>query len=151
MKRKVYLDGELGDKYGKELTLNVNSFAEVFKLLEANYPDVKQYLIDCHEKGIGFICEIAKEPLSTEEELLLQYPEGDMYICPRPMGADSGVGKIFAAIALVALAIALPQLMVAQLPLAGGTVAVQGTLGMVLAGTFGGLAQFAALAALGLA
>jgi len=101
MKRKVYLDGELGDKYGKELTLNVNSFAEVFKLLEANYPDVKQYLIDCHEKGIGFICEIAEKPLTAEEELLLQYPEGDMYICPHPMGADSGALKILAAIVIV--------------------------------------------------
>lgn len=101
MKRKVYLDGELGEKYGRELTLNVNSFAEVFQLLEANYPELRKYLIDCHEKDIGFLCEIAETPLTTEEELLLSYPEGSMYICPHPMGAKSGGLKILAAIAIV--------------------------------------------------
>lgn len=151
MKRKVYLDGELGEKYGKELSINVESFVDVFKLLEANYPDVKEYLINCHEKGIGFICEVAEKPLSTEEELLLRYPEGDMYICPHPMGADSGGLKIFAAIALVALAVALPQLLTFQGQLLGQAVAVQGSLGAALAGSLGGFVQFAAFAALGLA
>lgn len=110
MKRKVYLDGELGEKYGKELTLNVNSFAEVFRLLEANYPDIKEYLLDCHEKDIGFICEIAGTPLTTEEELLLLYNEGDMYISPQPMGAKSGIGKILAAIAIAVVTIIAVQL-----------------------------------------
>ena len=29
MKRKVYLEGEIGEKFGKEFTLDVNSFKEV--------------------------------------------------------------------------------------------------------------------------
>ena len=40
MNRKIYLDGELGDKYGRELSMNASSFPEVFKCLEANYPDI---------------------------------------------------------------------------------------------------------------
>jgi len=101
MKRKVYLDGELGEKYGRELTIVADSFADVFRCLEANYPDIRQYLMDCHEKDIGFLCEIADKPLTTEEELLLTYPEGSMYISPQPMGSKSGFGKILAAIAIV--------------------------------------------------
>ena len=103
MKRKVYLDGELGEKYGKELTIVADSFADVFRCLEANYPEIRQYLMDCHEKDIGFLCEIAEKPLTTEEELLLSYPEGSMYISPQPMGSKSGFGKILAAIAIVVI------------------------------------------------
>lgn len=103
MKRKVYLDGELGEKYGRELTIVADSFADVFRCLEANYPDIRQYLMDCHEKDIGFLCEIADKPLTTEEELLLSYPEGSMYISPQPMGSKGGMGKLFAALAIVVI------------------------------------------------
>jgi predicted phage tail protein len=109
MKRKVYLDGELGEKYGKELTIRANSFSDVIRCLQANYPDIRQYLIDCHEKDIGFLCEVAGKPLTVETELLLQYPEGSMYICPQPMGSKSGGGKILAAIALITIAIITQQ------------------------------------------
>jgi predicted phage tail protein len=109
MKRKIYLDGELGERYGKELTMNVSSFGEVFQCLEANYPEVSQYLIDCHEKDIGFMCEVAGTPLADERELLLLYQEGDMYISPQPMGSKSGAGKILAAIAIITIAIATQQ------------------------------------------
>ena len=105
MKRKVYLDGELGDKYGRELTMDVSSFPEVFKCLEANYPELKNYLIDCHEKDVGFICKVAGEGLSDETELSLLYPAGDMYISPQPAGSKSAGAKILAAIAIVAIVV----------------------------------------------
>jgi predicted phage tail protein len=103
MKRKVYLDGELGELYGRELTMDVSSFGEVFRCLEANFPGVKQYLIDCHEKDIGFICKVAEEPLNSDEEVALRYPEGDMYISPQPAGSKSAAAKIIAAIIIVAV------------------------------------------------
>lgn len=108
MKRKVYLDGELGERYGKELTIRANSFTDVIRCLQANYPDFRQYLIDCHEKDIGFLCEASDTPLSSEVELLLQYPEGSMYISPQPMGAKSGGAKLLAAAALIAISFAIP-------------------------------------------
>ena len=103
MKRKVYLEGELGEKFGKELTMNVNSFSEVFRCLECNYPEVRKYLIDCDEKNIGFVCEVAGTPLNSEAELLLEYREGDMVIAPLPVGSKSGGQKILAAIAIIAV------------------------------------------------
>ena len=137
MKRKVYLDGELGEKYGKELTLKANSFSDVIRCLQANYPDIRQYLIDCHKKDIGFLCEVAGTPLSIEEELLLQYPEGSMYICPHPMGAKSGGAKILAAIAIAALIIINPGnffYLSAEAAAATGATAGLTTSGLIAAG-----------------
>ena len=135
MKRKVYLDGELGDLYGKELTMDVSSFGEVFRCLEANFPGVKEYLIDCHEKDIGFICKVAEEPLNSDEEVALMYPEGDMYISPQPAGSKSAGAKILAAILIVAV-----------IYFTGGFAA-----GGYLSGGSGLLAQVAGYAALSIA
>lgn len=108
MKRKVYLEGELGNKFGKEFTMSVNSFSEVLKCLECNFPNIRKYFIECDEKNVGFVCEVAGTPLNTEAELLLEYNEGDMVISPLPMGSKSGGGKILAALAIAALFIINP-------------------------------------------
>ena len=106
MKRKIYLDGELGEKYGKELTMNVNSFSDVFSCLKANFEGVKEYLVDCHEKGIGFLFKVGNREITADEELLLAFNEGDMYISPVPIGSrKSAAGKIIAAAVIVILTI----------------------------------------------
>ena len=112
MKRKIYLEGELGVKFGNEYTMTVNSFSEVFRCLECNFSDFRKYLISCDEKNIGFVCEVAGAPLKSETELLLEYREGDMVITPLPMGSKSGGAKILAAIAIATLVIMNPALFV---------------------------------------
>lgn len=107
MNRKVYLEGELGNRFGKEFTINANSFSDVFRCLECNYPEIRQYLLECDEKNIGFVCEVAGTPLESEKELLLQYSSGDMVITPLPMGSKSGGAKILAAIAIVMITAAI--------------------------------------------
>ena len=108
MNRKVYLEGEIGEKFGKEFTMPATSFSEVFRCLECNFPEVRKYLIDCEEKNIGFVCEVAGTPLNSEAELLLEYREGDMIVTPLPMGSKSGGGKLLAALAIAALIIINP-------------------------------------------
>lgn len=105
MKRKVYLDGELGEKYGRELTINAANFSEVFKCLDCNFPDFRDYILECEEKGIGFSMEVGDDTLTDEKELLMNFQSGDMYITPQPAGADGAV-KIFAAIVIAVLIIA---------------------------------------------
>ena len=100
MQRKIYLEGELGAKFGKEFTMNVSSFSEVFRCLECNFSNFRQYLISCAENNVGFVCEVAGNPLNSEAELLLEYGEGDMVISAIPAGSKSAVAKIFAAIAI---------------------------------------------------
>jgi predicted phage tail protein len=101
MKRKVYLEGEIGHKFGKEFTMNVDSFGEAVRCLDANFSDFKKYLIDSDKKGVGFICEVAGAPLKDERELLLNYAEGDMIITAVPAGSGRGVGKVIAGIIIV--------------------------------------------------
>lgn len=101
MNRKVYLEGEIGHKFGKEFTMNVSSFSEVMRCLDANFSGFKKYLIDSDEKGIGFICEVAGAPLQDERELLLNYSEGDMIITAVPAGSGRGIGKVIAGIVLL--------------------------------------------------
>lgn len=100
MKRKVILEGELGDKYFREKDIVADTFTDVFRCLEANYGDFMQYLADCHEKGIGFILHIEDKPVSDEVELLIKNPAGTMTITPAPAGAK-GALKIIAAIAII--------------------------------------------------
>ena len=108
MERKIYLEGELGAKFGKEYTMSVNSFSEVVRCLECNFPDFRQYLTSCEENNIGFVCEVEGTPLKSETELFLEYREGDMIITPLPMGSKTGGGKILAALAITALIIMNP-------------------------------------------
>lgn len=103
MLRKIYLEGEIADKFGHEFDMNVSSFGEALQCLELNFSEFRQYLIECHEKGIGFICSVDDQPLNHEERLLLQYPKGSFTIQAVPAGSKGGIGKIFAAIAIIAV------------------------------------------------
>ena len=42
MNRKVYLEGEIGEKFGREFTMNVDSFAEAVRCLDCNFPEIHQ-------------------------------------------------------------------------------------------------------------
>ena len=105
MLRKVYLEGEIGEKFGKEFEISATSFGSVIRCLEMNFPEFRPYLIDCAEKGINFTCQVADKPIQDERELLLQYEdEGAMTITAIPAGSKSGIGKILAAIVIIAAA-----------------------------------------------
>jgi predicted phage tail protein len=103
MQRKIYLEGEIGSKFGKEYTMNVTTFPEVFRCLECNFSNFREYLISCAENNVGFVCEVAGSSLQSEKELLLEYKEGDMIISAIPAGSKSAGQKILAAIAIIAV------------------------------------------------
>ena len=87
MKRNVYLEGEMGIRFGKEFQMVADSFTDVFRCLKCNFPTFMPYLQECHEKNIGFILEVEGRPIKNEVEALLLYKEGDMIITPVPAGA----------------------------------------------------------------
>ena len=109
MKRNVYLEGELGELFIKELTIVAESPSDVFRCLDANFSDFQRYMIEQHEKGVGFEIDVAGESLEYESELLMNISEGDITITPIPAGSKSAGAKILAAIAIVAVVIAFPQ------------------------------------------
>lgn len=130
MMRKVYLEGEMAERFGSEFTIYAERMSDVFRCLECNFPELRQYLIDCHEKDIGFLCQVGHKGLDDEEELLLSLQEGDVYISPQPAGSKSALGKILAAVAIIALVYFAPQLMLASANLGGAA----GSIGMSIAG-----------------
>lgn len=105
MERKVYLEGAIAKKFGSEFTIYAESVADVWRCLNCNFPELREYLIECHEKNIGFLCQVGDKGLDNEEEMLLKIQAGDVFISPQPAGSKSGLGKILAAIAIVALVI----------------------------------------------
>ena len=130
MLRNVYLEGEMGEKFGTGFQVNALKVSDVIKCIECNHPSFKKYLMKCHEKDIGFEIDIAKSKLEYEAEMLMNLQEGDVTITPIPAGSKSGGAKIFAAVAILAA-------MVVTGGAAGGLLAVgqTATTGTIAAGT----------------
>ena len=87
MLREVYLEGELGEKFGKVRKIEANSFEDVLRCLSGNFDDFKTYLADCYNKEIYFYWKVNDQLITKPEELFLTYPEGAMVITPIPAGA----------------------------------------------------------------
>ena len=109
MKRKIYLEGELADKFGKELNAYVSSVKEALLLINANYPEFKKYLIDSHEAGVGFAIDVAGVPVE-EEGIIMPLSKGDITIMSVPAGSKSAGAKILTAIAIIAFIFFAPVL-----------------------------------------
>lgn len=119
MQRSVYLQGELGEKFGHKFNVHASSCAEILKCINANRPNFKEYLRQCEKDEIALAIKVQEEPIN-EEGLIIPLKEGDVYISLIPAGSKDGVGKILASIALVTIALpmlgasALPNMTIAQ-------------------------------------
>ena len=104
MMRNVYLQGELGKRFGNKFSMDVDTHQEIIKCINANRSEFKNYLIDCDKNDIAFTIEYQNE-LVTTENLLIPLKEGDVTIAILPAGSKSGIGKIIAAAFLVFVAL----------------------------------------------
>ena len=102
MNRKVYLAGEMEEKFGSEFSMSANSYADIIKLMECNRPGFRQYLLDCHNAGIVFTVNFAGKDID-EEELYIPIKEGDVIITPIPAGSMNDFMKVVVGIALFVL------------------------------------------------
>jgi len=100
MERKVYLVGDIGDRFGRTHSVHADTYSDVMKCIEANNPTLKKYLLEAHEAGVGFTLEIEGKSEEHEEDLLLPIKAGDITISAIPAGSKSGGAKIFAALVL---------------------------------------------------
>ncbi len=108
MRRNVYLEGELGERFGRKFVVNADDYSEIFKCISANRPDFLPYIRKCHEDDIGFILDTEEGNIGTED-LILPATKGDITLSIAPAGAKSGIAKILAAIAIVVVIIYFPQ------------------------------------------
>ena len=63
MERNVYLEGEIGQRYGQSMTVHAESVKDVLLLLDANNPDFKDFMVDCSNRGVGFAIDVAGNEL----------------------------------------------------------------------------------------
>ena len=103
MIRNIYLEGEMGEKFGTHFQFNAPTVRDAFKCLEANFPSFRRYIIECHEKSVGFVIDVADNTIDYIEECIMDLNVGDITITPIPAGSKSGVAKILAALAIAAL------------------------------------------------
>ena len=100
MQRSVYLQGELGERFGHKFIVNTDNYADIFKCINANRPEWMPYVRKCHEENIAFIVE-TEEGLIDQDDLLTPIAKGDVTISLVPAGSKKGIGKIIVAIILV--------------------------------------------------
>jgi predicted phage tail protein len=102
MQRNVYLQGELGEKFGTKFVVNTEDYADIFRCINVNRPDFLPYLRKCHEEDIGFILDTEEGELE-HKDLLIPVVKGDITIALVPAGSKKGITKILAAIAIIAV------------------------------------------------
>lgn len=109
---QVKLLGELGDKFGSDWSSNSKSMRDIFKLIDCQVEGFKEYLQDCHEKNIGFTIQNGEDFIDYDDLLLCDIKD-TVIISAVPAGSGKGLGKILAAIAVIALIFFFPATMVA--------------------------------------
>jgi len=108
MLRKLYLEGDMGEKYGRIAEVKATTVREVIQYLDANHSGIKEYLLDKQDKNIGFTIKIADEYVEDDRELLLPLDKGDIVITPVPVGSK-GIFKVILGIALIIFAFVSQQ------------------------------------------
>lgn len=104
---QVKLLGELGKKFGSEWTSNSKSMRDIFKLIDCQVDGFKEYLQDCHEKNIGFTIQNGEDFIDYDDLLLCDVKD-TVIISAVPAGSGKGLGKILAAIAVIAAIFLFP-------------------------------------------
>lgn len=120
MFHNVYLQGELGERFGHKFRVHSDSYRDILRCIEANRPDFKSYLIECQEKDIGFSLKREGEEVG-EEDLLAPVKEGDITLAIVPAGSKKGLKKILAAVLLVYIMIQMPTVFAKAGEVAGST------------------------------
>ena len=103
MLRKLILYGDLADKYGKEHTLDVNTFAEAIKAMSVNFKG----FLDNFKVG-KFNCLRNDEEL-VPETLSMGYGPGDFHLMAEVIGADKGFIKAIIGVILIVVGVWFQQ------------------------------------------
>ena len=101
MKRNVYLQGELGDRFGQKFVINSTTCTDILKCISANRPEFRNYLIQCHDKGMDADIKIHDKSIEKADDLRIPLKEGDVTITILPAGSKKAGEKILGAILLV--------------------------------------------------
>lgn len=98
----VKLLGELGDKFGTDWQCAGNSMRDILKLIDCQTDGFREYFAECHQKNIGFTIQNGEDFIEEDAEMWLPSLSDTVIISPVPAGSGKGIGKILAAIVMIA-------------------------------------------------
>ena len=104
MMRNVYLQGELGERFGEKFTMEASSVADIMKCLEANRPEFKHFLIKCIDKNVDISIKSCNKDIS-KDELFIPLEKGDITLCMIPSGSKKALKIVLA----IVIAVFAPQ------------------------------------------
>ena len=99
--QRVLLEGELGNRFGREWNTSCDKLIDVFKLIECQREGFRQYMMECNDAGIQFDIKRGDAYLEDESELLLKLNNDDVVVTPIPAGSKGAAGKLIAAIIII--------------------------------------------------
>ncbi|NEQ64560.1 MAG: hypothetical protein F6K21_03460 [Symploca sp. SIO2D2] len=129
----IQLNGHLGDRYTPEFQAYVQTLGESLRCLFANFPTLKDYLLQCDNQGYRYKVIVKGHNWETQldperAERLGGFPVQGMTVIIIPVIAGSGgIGRLFLGIALIGIGI-----------LTGGTGLLIAGIAMTLQGILGG-------------
>ena len=152
---QVKLLGELGERYGTDWTSGHKSVRDILKLIDCQTEGFKEYLAECHEKGIQFTIQNGDEFMEADlNEMALNNLKDTVIITPIPAGSGKGIKKLIAGLLLIAAFFFIPGLgglMIQGTAAGGGALAggvtAAGTSSTLLVGGQMGMSAASALAA----
>jgi predicted phage tail protein len=111
MTRNIYLKGKMGKLFGEHWKLNASTVREAMNGIDVQREGkLKQYLIDCTEKGIEFTVQRGEDFLEYDN-LQMELGNDDIIITPLPVGAGKTAGRIKAIIGIALIVIGVLSLM----------------------------------------
>lgn len=136
----IHLGGKLGQLFGKRWDLMVASPAEAIRAIDVNLKGkLRQYLAKEGAKKFYKVAVGKKDVLLDKGELNNRSGHSPIYIMPAAKGANSGGAKIFAGIALIALAVVSGGTSLAATGFLGGFASTAALVGASL--VLGGITQ----------
>lgn len=109
MKRKIYLEGEIGELFVKEFEADVSNLKDIVDLLDANFEGkFRKYLQESGDRGVDFALEVEGKEME-ENERTLPLKEGDFTLTPVPRGSKSKWMRVIIGVALMAVGYVSPD------------------------------------------
>ena len=139
MMRNVYLQGELGERFGPSFRMEVDNCQDILRCIHANRPEFRLYSIGLAEKNIDFAFDThnSNEDLEnkTEKELsLVSLKDGDITLSLIPQGSrKSAIGRIVIGAILIYIGGAMAEGIFASMVYGAGVAVVGSGVSMLLA------------------
>jgi|TARA_R110000851_G_scaffold233970_3_gene386489 predicted phage tail protein len=108
--KQIFLHDKLGEKFGREWSLDVSTPAEAIRAICVNEPSFHKYIAEKSLNGVNYALKIGKQFISKEEIDLITTDEKPYHIIPAPAGS----GELAIMILMSVLAAAVSYVLFSQ-------------------------------------